>query len=58
MNTYMQYLLEYQALKIYVSFLRKVHIEYYDRKYYNFNYSVDNVRNCQGNKKRWKRQIA
>ena len=46
MNTYMQYLLENQALKIYVSFLRKVCIKYYDRKYCYFNYSVDNVRNC------------
>ena len=46
MNTYMQYLLEYQALKIYMPNLRKVCINYYDRKYYHFNYSVDNVRNC------------
>ena len=46
MNTYMRYLLEYQALKIYVSFLRKVHIEYYDRKYCYFNYNANVVRNC------------
>ena len=46
MNTYMQYLLEYQALKIYMPNLRKVCIKYYDRKYCYFNYSVDNVRNC------------
>ena len=46
MNTLLQYLLENQALKIYVSFLRKVCIKYYDRKYCYFNYNANVVRNC------------